>query len=233
MSESWEVQHGDCLDLMRALPDASVDAVVTDPPYGIRYQSARRTDTERFKPVANDEQPFVWFLWDAARVLRPGGHLVCFCRHDVQEPFRIAINWAGLRVKSHIVWDRQAHGLGDLSCSFAPQHDVAWHAVKGSAKMCSPTRPVSVIRSARVAADKLEHPTQKPIELMRYLVRAVTPPGGLVLDPFTGSGSTGVAAVREGFRFLGMEREAEYVEIARRRLAEATTQVALPLEAVE
>ena len=63
------------------------------------------------------------------------------------------------------------------------------------------------------------HPTVKPIALMRWLCRLVTPSGGLVLDPFTGSGTTGCAAVLEGFRFLGFEREAEYVEIARRRIA--------------
>jgi hypothetical protein len=62
------------------------------------------------------------------------------------------------------------------------------------------------------------HPTVKPTDLMRYLCRLVTPPGGLVLDPFAGSGSTGKAAVMEGFRFVGIEREAEYVEIARARI---------------
>ena len=63
------------------------------------------------------------------------------------------------------------------------------------------------------------HPTVKPIALMRWLVRLVTPPGGLVLDPFTGSGTTGCAAVLEGFRFIGCEREAEYVAIAEKRIA--------------
>jgi len=67
-------------------------------------------------------------------------------------------------------------------------------------------------------ADNL-HPTVKPTELMRYLCRLVTPPGGVVLDPFMGSGSTGKAAVLEGFRFIGIEREAEYLEIARGRIA--------------
>ena len=62
------------------------------------------------------------------------------------------------------------------------------------------------------------HPCLKPTDLMRYLCRLVTPPGGIVLDPFMGSGSTGKAAMLEGFRFIGIEREAEYVEIARARI---------------
>jgi site-specific DNA-methyltransferase (adenine-specific) len=63
------------------------------------------------------------------------------------------------------------------------------------------------------------HPTVKPTDLMRYLCRLITPPGGIVLDPFMGSGSTGKAAMAEGFRFIGIEREAEYVEIARARIS--------------
>ena len=64
----------------------------------------------------------------------------------------------------------------------------------------------------------LQWPDPKPTDLMRYLCRLVTPPGGIVLDPFMGSGSTGKAAMLEGFRFIGIEREAEYVEIARARI---------------
>ena len=71
------------------------------------------------------------------------------------------------------------------------------------------------------------HPTVKPTALMRYLCRLVTPPGGLVLDPFCGSGSTGKAAVLEGFRFIGIEREAEYVEIARSRIAAVISEPSL------
>jgi site-specific DNA-methyltransferase (adenine-specific) len=73
--------------------------------------------------------------------------------------------------------------------------------------------------SAESGPRKNIHPTVKPTDLMRYLCRLVTPPGGVVLDPFMGSGSTGKAAMLEGFRFIGIEREAEYVEIAKARIA--------------
>jgi site-specific DNA-methyltransferase (adenine-specific) len=76
----------------------------------------------------------------------------------------------------------------------------------------------------RVLPANNHHPTVKPTALMRYLCRLVTPPGGVALDPFTGSGSTGKAAVLEGFDFVGIEREAEYVEIARARIAAAAGQ---------
>ena len=80
--------------------------------------------------------------------------------------------------------------------------------------------------SKRDRGDGNHHPTVKPTDLMRYLCRLVTPPGGVVLDPFMGSGSTGKAAVAEGFRFIGIEREAEYLEIARRRIVEPETEAA-------
>jgi site-specific DNA-methyltransferase (adenine-specific) len=72
--------------------------------------------------------------------------------------------------------------------------------------------------SKKDRGDDNKHPTVKPTDLMRYLCRLVTPPNGLVLDPFTGSGSTGKAAILEGFRFVGIEREAEYIELARARI---------------
>ena len=71
---------------------------------------------------------------------------------------------------------------------------------------------------------KNNHPTVKPIALMRWLCRLVTPPGGLILDPFAGSGTTGIAALAEGYRFIGVEREASYCAIARRRIADAEAQ---------
>ncbi len=77
------------------------------------------------------------------------------------------------------------------------------------------------------------HPTVKPTDLMAYLCRLVTPPGGTVLDPFMGSGSTGKAAVREGFAFVGIEREAEYLEIARARIEHEAAKVAAAAAPVE
>jgi site-specific DNA-methyltransferase (adenine-specific) len=80
---------------------------------------------------------------------------------------------------------------------------------------------LTVSGNERATARANHHPTVKPTDLMRYLCRLVTPPGGVVLDPFTGSGSTGKGAILEGFRFIGIEREAEYINIARARIQHA------------
>lgn len=199
--------HGDTLDVLRCFDDEQFDAVVTDPPYGIRYRP------NRFDSIANDDAPYVWWLSDAYRLTRSGGALLCFCRWDVQEAFKAAIGWAGFTVRSQVIWDRDAHGIGDVHASFAPRHDVIWFATKG--RFAFPNgRPPSVIKAMRLPGDALCHPNQKPVSLMRQLVRAVTRRGDVLLDPFAGSGSTLVAAAHEGRYAVGIELDAEYVEIA-------------------
>jgi DNA modification methylase len=95
----------------------------------------------------------------------------------------------------------------EAGCERLPRHRLQTYRIDRASRERARTVPVANI-----------HPTVKPLELMRWLVRLLTPPGGVVLDPFTGSGSTGAAAVLEGVRFLGIEREAEYVPIARARI---------------
>jgi site-specific DNA-methyltransferase (adenine-specific) len=120
--------------------------------------------------------------------------------------------------------------MGDLKSAFAPQHDVIWFATKGKFKFPG-NRPKSVISIQRIAGEKLVHPNEKPVALMEQLISAITPQGGTILDPFMGSGSTGVAATKLGFKFIGCEMNSEYVEIAKKRIEAASNQAShLPLE---
>lgn len=137
----------------------------------------------------------------------------------------------GLAVKSQVIWDRGNHGMGDLEAAFAPQHDVIWFATKG-AFVFPGVRPCSVLRAIRVAADKLVHPNEKPVSLMRQLVMAVTTTGATVLDPFMGSGTTGVACMQTGRNFIGIEIDPGYFAIAKRRIEAAQAQMILPLAEV-
>ena len=205
------------------MPDNSVDAIVTDPPYGIDFQSARRTDKTKWKPkIANDKSPYIWFLPEAFRVLRDGGALLCFTRFDTENDFRWAMKLAGFTTKSQIIWDKQVHGMGDLTGDFASQHENIILATKGRFLLPS-KRPKTIVSVQRVSPSKLKHPNEKPIELMEYLIKAVTPRGGLVLDMFMGSGSTGVAAIKNGFEFIGIELDADYCKIAEARIGAVQT----------
>jgi len=205
---------GDTLDIIPRLQAESVYAVITDPPYGIDFQSAWRTDRTQWMPkIANDEAPFIWFLYPSFRVAKQSSCVLCFCRWDVQQPFCDAIGWAGFDVKSQIIWDRESHGMGDLNGSPAPQHDVLWFGVKGDFHFHG-KRPKSVIRSMRLGGAELTHPNEKPIDLMRSLVKDYSPPNGIVLDCFMGSGTTGEACVCEGRSFIGVEIDRVHFERA-------------------
>jgi site-specific DNA-methyltransferase (adenine-specific) len=87
-------------------------------------------------------------------------------------------------------------------------------------KLVEHTNKHNISALGRETVNRNNHPTVKPTDLMAWLVRLITPPGGIVLDPFAGSGSTLVAAKREGFQYIGIEREPEYCDIIRKRMAE-------------
>jgi DNA modification methylase len=205
-----ETIRGDSLSILRSLKGSTVDVVLADPPYGISFRgrSGRR--------ILNDERPFIWWLYDAYRVLRPNGVILCFCRWDVANDFRWALELAGFKVRSEVIWDREIHGMGDTKASFAPRHDTVWFATKGHFAFQS-GRPASVIAVQRLIRP-LAHPTEKPVSLLIKLLQAVARPNALVLDPFMGSGSAGEACHWLGLRYVGIEKDRSFFGKATRRL---------------
>lgn len=206
--------------MLRQMEPESVDAIITDPPYGINYVS------QTGARIQNDTAPFIWFLYDAFRVLKPGssgrGTLVCFTRWDVQQVFIDAIRLAGFIVKSEVIWDKVQYGMGDVKSQFAPSHENIIFAVKG--KFSFPGhRPKDLITHRKLPGNQMIHPTEKPVPLLADLITAVTKPGDLILDPFAGSGSTLVAAKKTGRRFVGIELDELYYERAQQRIEETVT----------
>jgi site-specific DNA-methyltransferase (adenine-specific) len=210
--ERYAMLRADATRMLHMMPDASVDLVLTDPPYGIGYRSTKG------ETVANDDGPFVWWLRDAARVLKPSGALVCFTRWDVQEAFRLAIGWAGLKVRSQVVWNKGGGGIGDCARQFTPEHELMWFACRQGFRFLA-GRPSSVQSFKKPTNAVRTHPTEKPVDALRVFVRHCCPEGGVVLDPFAGSGSAGEAALLEGRRFLGFEIDATHATNARKRCA--------------
>lgn len=210
--------HGDSLTVLRQMEAESVDAIITDPPYGINYIS------QTGARIKNDKSPFIWFLYDAFRVLKSGesgrGSLVCFTRWDVQQTFIDAMKLAGFQIKSEVIWDKVYHGMGDTKAAFAPSHENIIFAVKG--KFSFPGhRPRDLVTFQKLNSSQMVHPTEKPVALLANLITSVTKPGDLILDPFAGSGSTLVAAKKTGRRFIGVELDDDYYQIAQRRIKEA------------
>ena len=204
------VRAGDSMLELPRLQAGSIDAIITDPPYGISW-----TD-EAGRGVLNDDGPYVWWMRSAHDALRRGGPIVCFCRWDVSEAFRLALSWAGFTVRSMIVWSKGGGGKGDTRRTLCPTHELAWLATKGNWRLPG-KRIGDVLTAPRVRVGRT-HPTEKPVAMLREIVRAVTRPGDLVLDPFCGTGSTGAACLAEGRRFMGIDLDPAHVATARRRL---------------
>lgn len=209
--------HGDSLTVLREMEPESVDAIITDPPYGINYVS------QTGAKIQNDKSPFIWFLYDAFRVLKAGdsgrGTIVCFTRWDVQQTFIDAMKIAGFQVKSEVIWDKVYGGMGDTKAAFSPSHENIIFAIKG--KFSFPGhRPKDLITFQKINSSKMVHPTEKPVGLLANLISSVTKPGDIILDPFAGSGSTLVAAKKTGRRFIGIELDDHHFATAQRRLEE-------------
>ena len=182
---------GDCRDILPTLP--KVDACITDPPYGIGIAS---------NPVRQMHEKLDW---DAAT---PDESVLS----AVIQAGAVAVVWGGNYFdlppsQCFLVWDKVQPQ--DFSLAMCEQ---AWTNKKGPAKLYRQS----------VLSYRKEHPTQKPVELMKWCIeQAAVPPNGTILDAFMGSGTTGVAAVQMGRKFIGIEREPKYFDIACRRIEDA------------
>jgi DNA modification methylase len=265
------ILHGDCLDRLRTFSSESVDAVVTDPPYGLgtkeptgeeidHYLAGGALDTGGDFMGKEWEIPPVAVWLECLRVLRPGGHLLAFAGTRTWDIMAAGIAAAGFTDEDTLASEFATpvlgwvHGQGfpkslDVSKALAKMPGVSPEEVekwKGFGTALKPSwEPVLVYRKpgsgpydgprpeipffycAKVSQaeatkkGKVEntHPTRKPIALMQWLVEMSTTGGQLVLDPYCGSGSTCVATLLSGRRYLGIEREATYHAIAEARIA--------------
>lgn len=198
------VIHGDCLDVLPHLPKGCVKTVISDPPYGVEFDTDYRRFTLGFgvertnhRPIQNDDKPFdpSPFL-NFPRVVLWGAN--CFSNKLTQG------TW--------LVWDKRFSN----GTAFLADAEAAWmnsgHGIYIKA----------VTSQGFIRPERIEHPTQKPVALMQWCIRkAKVPADDIILDPFAGSGTTGVAAILEGRRAILIEKDAKYVDICRRRIAEA------------
>lgn len=193
--EDWlnTITCGDCFELIRQLPDESIDLVVTDPPYGIDYQSNRRTAREKLPKFANDVS-LEWvgdWVDEMHRVLKNDTHFYCFTRYDTYPVFYAEIT-RRFDVKNCLIWVKNNHGSGDLNGSYAPQYEMIIFAHKGKRHL-NGKRDADVMECDNVPSAQRFHATQKPVELLRVLVEKSSDPGDIILDPFAGTGSAGLA----------------------------------------
>lgn len=284
------IHHGDCIEVMQSMEDDSIDAIVTDPPYGLGFMGKAWDQLPPGKEWAEE----------CLRVLKPGGHLLAFGGSRTWHRLAVAVEDGGFEIRESIAWmhsqgfpkhraalkpafepivmgrkpfkgslaaNESIYGTGaldingcrtggrwpanvllsptqaealDAQSGISPakpgrtgkRGGSAWHGMEhfgspdkegiwpadpggGASRFFYVAKPSS---RERPVIDGIAHPTVKPLALMRYLIKLVTPEGGTVLDPFAGSGTTLEAATLEGFNSIGIEMEAEYLPLIRARL---------------
>ena len=209
--DGYTLYQADCLDVLPTFPAASVDAVITDPPYGVNavrngrcFSTSNAARTNEYRPIIGDDRPFDPSPWlDYPYVVLWGAN-----HYANRLPARA--RW--------LVWDKRdgvnSNPLADC--------ELAWTNDTRPARLFS-HRWMGMIRASE-RGPRL-HPAQKPVALLRWTIQVMEIPGdALVLDPYMGSGSTGVAALALGRRFIGVELDEHYFDVAARRLEAAAAQ---------
>lgn len=207
------ILHADCLHALPQLPAGSVNFILTDPPYLARYTSRDG------RTVPNDDND-AWLhpaFAEMYRVLERHSFGVSFYGWPHADRFLTAFRAAGFRVVGHLMFPKR---YTSATKYLRYQHECAYLLAKGYPK--PPQDPIGDVLDWTYSGNKL-HPTQKPLSVLLPLVETFSAPDGLVLDPFTGSGSSLLAAKMLGRSYLGIELDATYHAIACRRLAQDTT----------
>jgi site-specific DNA-methyltransferase (adenine-specific) len=219
---------GDNRDLFARLPDDSVDLVLTDPPYK-NYRSNRPTAHPILKRIQHGQFDVELFARESYRVLKSGCHLYCFCDHLTFPGIRTALVEAGFKYRNCLVWVKNNHGSGDLRGNWAPQHEFIIFVSKGKPQPLRGRRQSNVLGRRpgkgllepfpKVSNYRFNHGTTKPVELLQMIIQASSKPDEIVLDPYGGSGSTAVACILEGRRYILSEIDPEYHRIALERIS--------------
>lgn len=220
MSARWRVTQADAVAWLRSLPDASVDLVVTDPAYESLEKHRAIGTTTRLKQSAGSSN--AWFeifpnsrfaelMTECYRVLAPHAHCYVYCDAETMFVLKPIAEAAGFRFWKPIVWDKVSIGMG---YHYRARYEVILFFEKGKRKL-NDLGIADVITCQRVSDG---YPTEKPVRVSDVLIRQSTIPGELVIDPFTGSGSVGAAALMADRRFAGSDLSAHAVKLARARL---------------
>lgn len=226
-----QLHLGDCLEVMRSMPDKSVDAVITDPPYFLPQQSYVGSRENGYtKRHLGDMSVFDGYFQmifeQVGRILADNGTSYIFC--DAQSyPFFFRSMYPHYNHVRTLIWDKIVSFNG---YTWRHQHElIAWGERNDAVRV--PTGDGDVLKERGVLQKDRVHPAEKPVALIEKLINKHE--YSTILDPFMGSGTTGVACVQTGRNFIGIEIDPTYFAIAEKRIAEAQLQPRLPLEVQE
>jgi len=238
------IYHGDAVDVLRTLPAASADILLTDPPYSSggmfrgdrakdpadKYRGwSQNADGSSRKPTAeygtfggDNLDQWAWIRWvsgwsrECLRVVRPGGHAFCFTDWRQLPASTDAAQFGGWTWRGIVVWDKGV--ARPMKGKFRNHVEYVVWSTHGAGDG-SDEYPSILMQVPTVGTDR-EHVTQKPVELLKHLTRVVPGDHHEIIDPFMGSGSTLLAAKQCGHKAIGIEVDERYCEIAARRMGQ-------------
>jgi len=215
---SESTKQGDSLLILEDLNDGCIDIILTDPPYGINYHSNRSIyeDSITKRGLLNDGQKEAIELLDRTceillRKTAANAHLYFFCSWNVFSSFEKVIS-KYFEIKTPIVWDKGNKGSGDLENDWGNQTEIIIYCVKG--KKYINERRGNLISIPRLHSSKMVHPTQKPVELIKEILKVSYTDSDFVVDPFMGSGVVVKACKEMNIKSLGIELDLEMFNIA-------------------
>lgn len=211
--------HGDCLEVMKSIPDESIDLIVTDPPYLINYSSNWNLKGNSGKPIIGDDDYDLIekSIKEMYRVLKNNSAAYIFCSPKRIDYFMKCCLDVGFIIKNSIIWVKNNWTSGDLKASYGQQYEIILLLNKGR-RYFNGKRLSDVWFFDRVAFQHQYHPNEKPVKLLEQCILKHSDEGNIILDPFMGSGSTGIACMHTERRFLGIEKDMDYFLIAKQRI---------------
>lgn len=240
-SQHFSLFHGDCLEIMGKLQEGQFDTIFADPPYflsnggvtckGGRMVSVHKGDWDRSRGAdANHEFNLEW-LGACQRLLTQNGTLFVSGTHHTIYSIGHALQQLGFKILNALTWVKP-NPPPNLSCRYFTHatETIIWASRSKKSKHLFNYKDMKIENGGKQMKSVWtftpprkhekrfgKHPTQKPLQLLERIVRAATDPGDLILDPFNGSGTTGIAAIKHGRRYVGIDMNTDYLDLSRSR----------------
>jgi len=210
-----KIQNIDWQEGIKEVADKSVDLLLTDPPYGMEFQSNRRK--EKHKSIQNDNNLdwLVGWVDELKRVMKDEAHLYIFCSWHNIEVFKYIVG-KKFNVKNILIWEKNNHGSGDLLGDYAPKYEMVLFCSNGQKKLKG-GRDSNILKADKTGNEN--HPTEKPLNLIQYFINKSSNIGDLVLDTFGGSCVTAIASKQLQRNCICFEIEESYCKNAQTRLS--------------
>lgn len=214
ITESIILVNDDAFVFLEKLEENSIDLILVDTPYGMSFQSSHRK--EKHIKIQNDDN-LDWlpnWLNQIKRIVKKDCHCYIFCSNHFVDVFVCEIK-KHLPYKNILIWEKNNTGMGDLLGDYAPKYEMIIFCSNGKKKL-NGGRDSNIIKAKRTDNDL--HPTQKPVNLMEYLIEKSTIKGDTVLDCFSGSGTTAIACHNTNRNFIGCEIEKKHFDVSVKRI---------------